>query len=108
MSAEHVALVAGLFVIPALLLALGHRLRRRRPFWRRVFWGALAGHSLALLVTLAAALYPPVAWGGGPRPRDNAVHWSLVFGALVGGAVGGVLRAKRAPDTGGVRRSGSR
>lgn len=96
MSAEHVALVVGLFVIPALLLALGHRLRRRRPFWRRVFWGAVAGHSLALLVVLAATLYPPVAWERGPRPRDNAVHWSLVLGSLVGGAVGGVLRGKRA------------
>ena len=92
LSAEHLALLVGLFAIPALLLALGHRLRRRRPFWRRVFWGALAGHSIALLVVLAVALSPPVGWEGGPRPRDHAVHWSLLCGALAGGAIGGLLR----------------
>lgn len=95
MSAEHVALLAGLFVVPALLLALGHRLRRRTPFWRRVFWGGVAGHSLALLVTLGAALYPPIAWAEGPRPRDNAVHWTMVLGAVVGGGVGGAAARGR-------------
>jgi hypothetical protein len=101
MSAEHVALLVGLFAIPALLLALGHRLRRRPPFWRRVFWGAVAGHSLALLVTLAAALFPPVAWAEGPRPRDNAVHWTMVLGSLIGGAIGGVLPSSRRIRDGG-------
>jgi len=95
MSAEHVALLAGLFAIPALLLALGHRLRRRPPFWRRVFWGAVTGHSIALLITLAAALYPPIAWADGPRPRDHAVHWTMLFGSLAGGAVAGTLRSSR-------------
>lgn len=95
MSAEHVALLAGLFAIPALLLALGHRLRRRPPFWRQVFWGAVAGHSLALLLTLTVALARPVAWEGGPRARDNAVHWSLLLGAMVGGAAGGFRHLAR-------------
>lgn len=95
MSAEHVALLAGLFAVPVLLLALGHRLRNRPPFWRRVFWGAVAGHSIALVVTLAAALYPPIAWADGPRPRDNAVHWALVVGALVGGAISGMAPSSR-------------
>ncbi len=94
MSAEHWALLVGLFAIPALLLALGHRLRRRRPFWRRVFWGAVAGHSIALLVMLAVTLYPPVGWEGGPRSRDHAVHWSLLLGSIAGGAVGGLLRSQ--------------
>jgi hypothetical protein len=95
MSAENWALLLGLFAVPALLLALGHRLRRRPPFWRRVFWGAVAGHSLALLVTLAASLYPPIGWEGGPRPRDHAVHWSLALGALAGGAIGGGLPLRK-------------
>ena len=98
MSLEHWALLVGLFVVPALLLALGHRLRRRPPVWRRVFWGAVAGHSIAVLVMLAATLYPPVPWEGGPRPRDVAVHWSLVLGAVAGGgiaAITGVLPARR-------------
>ncbi|HEX7181688.1 MAG TPA: hypothetical protein VF756_07585 [Thermoanaerobaculia bacterium] len=95
MSAEHWALLVGLFAIPALLLALGHRLRRRRPLWRGVFWGAVAGHSIALMAMLIATLYPPVAWEGGPRARDAAVHWSLLLGSLVGGAIGGVLHPNR-------------
>lgn len=95
MSAEHVALLVGLFAIPALLLALGHRLRRRPPFWRGVFWGAVAGHSIALVVTLAVALSPPIAWADGPRPRDNAVHWSMLLGAVVGGAAGGLRSLAR-------------
>ena len=95
MSAEHWALLVGLFAIPALLLALGHRLRRRRPFWRRVFWGAVAGHSIALLVMLAVTLYPPVGWEGGPRARDHAVHWSLLLGSLAGGAAATLLRSRK-------------
>lgn len=95
MTAEHLALLAGLFAMPALLLALGHRLRRRRPLWRRVFWGAVAGHSVAILVMLTATLYPPVVWEGGLRARDVAVHWSLVLGAVVGGGIGAALPARR-------------
>ena len=95
MSAEHLALLVGLFVIPALLLVLGHRLRRRKPFWRRVFWGAVAGHSVALLIMLAATMYPPVLWEGGLRARDIAVHWSMVLGAVVGSAIAAALPARK-------------
>lgn len=95
MTAEHVALLLGLFVVPAVLLALGHRLRRRRLLLRRVFWGAVVGHSIALLVMLAATLYPPVGWEGGTRPRDIAVHWSMVLGAVAGGALGAALTLRK-------------
>jgi hypothetical protein len=97
MTLENWVLLMGLFVVPALLLALGHRLRRRRLVWRRVFWGAVIGHSTAILVMLTASLYPPVGWEGGPRSRDAAVHWSLVLGAVAGGGIGAALprRAKR-------------
>lgn len=94
MSAEHLALLVGLFVVPALLLALGHRLRRRPPFWRRVFWGGVAGHSIALLVMAAVTMFPPVAWEGGFYARDVTVHWSIVLGALAGGAIAAVLPAR--------------
>jgi hypothetical protein len=102
MTLGHWALLVGLFVVPALLLALGHRLRRRRPLWRRVFWGGVIGHSIAICVMLAATLYPPVVWEGGPRSRDAAVHWSLVLGAVIGSAIGAVLprRLKRAKHPG--------
>jgi len=92
MIGERVALLLGLFLVPGLLLALGHRLRRRTPLWHRVFWGGIAGHTLALLVTMTAALYPPIWWAGGSFWRDAAVHWSLAFGALLGAALGAALR----------------
>lgn len=98
MSLENFALLLGLFVVPALLLAIGHRLRRRPPVWRRIFWGGVIGHSLAVLVTLAAAHYPPIGWEGGPRLRDHAVHWSLVLGAGLGGVVAASLRPRQQRD----------
>ncbi|HEY7770035.1 hypothetical protein [Longimicrobium sp.] len=81
-------LLAGLFLVPVALLWLGHRLRRRAPGARAVFWGATAGHSIGILVTLAAAHYPPVLWTEGWRAV--AVHWSMVAGALLGAAAGAV------------------
>lgn len=92
MIGERVALLIGLFLVPALLLALGNRLRRRTPLWRRVFWGGVAGHTLALVVTVTAALWPPVWWHEGPFWRDAAVHWTLVFGALLGAALAAAFR----------------
>lgn len=94
MTLEHLALLVGLFVVPALLLALGHRYRRRPPLWRRVFWGGVTGHSIAILVMLIASMYPPIVWKGGPRSRDAAVHWSLVLGAVLGGGIAAVLPAR--------------
>jgi len=95
MSLENLALLMGLFVVPAVLLAIGHRLRRRPPLWRRVFWGGVIGHSIAILVMLAVTMTPPIAWEGGPRLRDAAVHWSLVLGGVVGGTLGAALPARR-------------
>ena len=96
MTPGMLALLAGLFAAPAVLLWLGHRYRRqaRRP--RRVFWGAVAGHAVGMLVTVAAAHYPPVFWGGGPAWREAAVHWSMLIGAVAGAAAGWML-APRAP-----------
>lgn len=95
MTLEHWALLVGLFVVPALLLALGHRLRRRPPLWRRVFWGGVIGHSIAILVMLIATMYPPIVWEGGPRSRDVSVHWSLVLGGIVGGAIAAGLPGRQ-------------
>ena len=95
MSWEHVALLLGLFGAPALLLSIGHRLRHRPAVWRRVFWGGLIGHSLALLALMVITMYPPVLWEGGVRARDMAVHWSLILGAVVGGGLAALLPAWR-------------
>lgn len=88
MIGERVALLAGLFLVPAVLLWLGTRLRDRTGPARGAFWGGVAGHAVGLAITLTAAMCPPVWWAGGPFWRDFAVHWSPMLAALAGGAVG--------------------
>jgi peptidoglycan biosynthesis protein MviN/MurJ (putative lipid II flippase) len=94
MSLGLMALLAGLFVVPVALLWMGHRLRRRSAAWRGAFWGAVTGHALGMLVTVAALHYPPVLWGdGGSRPV--LVYWPMLLGAVAGGAIGWMLGARR-------------
>ena len=86
------ALLVGLFVAPALLLWLGHRLRRHSARLRGVFWGGVIGHSLGMLITLFAAHYPPVFWEGEGWWRAVAVHASMLAGASLGAAAGVALQ----------------
>jgi L-cystine uptake protein TcyP (sodium:dicarboxylate symporter family) len=87
MTDSRLALVVGLFIIPALLLWLGHRLRRQTPARRRVFWGATIGYLAGMLLMLVAIHYPPVLWAGADW-RTAVVHWGMVVGAAVGAGVG--------------------
>jgi hypothetical protein len=87
MTDSRLALVVGLFIIPALLLWLGHRLRRHTPARRRVFWGATIGYLAGMLLVLVAIHYPAVLWTGGGW-RTALVHWGMVVGTLMGAGVG--------------------
>lgn len=80
-------LLAGLFIAPAVLLWLGHRLRRRTARARGVFWGGVVGHSLGMLVTLVAAHFPAIVWTEGGW-RAAAVHGAMLAGALLGAGIG--------------------
>ena len=91
MMGERVALLVGLFVIPGVLLWLGHRLRDRTPRERNAFWGGVMGHAFGLTITLVAAVKPAVWWAGGPFLRDFAVHWSPMLLAMAGLALGALL-----------------
>ena len=90
---SRVALVIGLFVVPAVLLWLGHRLRRQTPARRRVFWGATVGYLLGMLATLIVIHYPPVLWTGGGW-RTAVVHWGMIVGAVVGAGVGRLVQRR--------------
>lgn len=94
MIGERVALFAGLFVVPVLLLWLGHGMRDRSRTQKNIFWGGVIGHSLALAATLSAAMLPPIWWAGGPFWRDFAVHWSLLLGAVAGALLGAALHLR--------------
>jgi hypothetical protein len=89
MTESRMALLAGLFVVPALIVWLGHRLRRRTPAWRAVFWGAAWGYGVGMLASLAALHLPPVLWSGGWRAA--VVHWGMVVAPAAGAALAAVL-----------------
>jgi hypothetical protein len=93
MTESRMALLAGLFVVPALLLWLGHRLRRRAPVWRAVFWGACAGYAAGMLASLAALHYPPVPWTGGWRAA--VAHWAMLAGPAAGAALAALAGRRR-------------
>lgn len=95
MIGERIALLLGLFGAPAALLWLGHRLRDRSARQRGAFWGGAIGHGIAIVVAVIAALFPPIWWHEGGVLRDFAVHWSMLIGAVAGGAAG-ALRATAA------------
>ena len=90
MTVSLLGLLVGLFGVPVVLLWLGHRLRRRPPRARAVFWGATIGYGLGLLLMLVAIHYPPVLWEGADL-RTWVVHWGMVIGALVGATIGTIM-----------------
>jgi hypothetical protein len=89
----NVALLAGLFVVPFVLLALGHRLRERSRAQRGAFWGGIIGHSLAALLAVAALHYPPVMWDSGVRVA--IAFWAMLVGGVIGAGVGAVRGVDR-------------
>lgn len=86
------AFLIGLFAVPALLLALGHRLRARTPAQRRAFWGGVIGHTAAMLVAVVALHYPPVVWSD--DARGLVALWAMLLGGA-GGAVLGAMSPRR-------------
>jgi hypothetical protein len=82
------AMLLGVFAVPAALLWMGHRLRRRPAAWRNVFWGALAGHVAAMVLGLIFGMTPPEEWSDTDYLRGAMAFWSFVVLPLVGGAAG--------------------
>lgn len=100
MTAGLAAMLVGLVVVPAALLWLGHRLRRRADVWQGAFWGALTGHLVALPLALAAALWPPAEWAPTDVLRGALGFWALALLPLVGGVLGALgRRARRGAPT---------
>jgi hypothetical protein len=82
----------GVFVVPALLLWGGHKLRRRSPGWHGAFWGAVSGHLIAIVVGSIAAMMPAAEWSEGDTWRGLFGFWSFTIAPLVGAAIGWVAR----------------
>ena len=88
MSAGLAAMLLGVFVVPGVLVWLGHRLRRRPRAWRGAFWGGLIGHVAAIALGLTFGMLPPEEWSGDDRLRGAFAFWSFLVLPLIGGVVG--------------------
>ncbi|MEX1183713.1 MAG: hypothetical protein WEF86_10805 [Gemmatimonadota bacterium] len=93
MTLAKVALLLGMFGVPAYLLWMGHRLRDRSEAERGAFWGGVIGHTIALLLSLLALHFPPVLWTGGTR--ITLAFWLMLLGGTAGALVG-ALRGRSA------------
>jgi hypothetical protein len=88
MTIGTIAMLVGVFVVPTVLLMMGHRLRRRSPRQRRVFWGASVGYLIASCVALYAAMVPAAMWSSDDTVRGLLGFWSLLIGPAVGALIG--------------------
>ena len=91
MIVHMIALVVGLLLAPAWLTWLGHGLRQKNSRTQAVFWGAVIGNSIALIIMCVALFTPPVMWTDATL-RSLAIHWSLLVGTVVGAVIGGMKR----------------
>lgn len=88
---DSAALLAGFFFAPALLLALGHGLRKRVPRARSRFWGGVMGYGVGMVLAILAMMIPPNDWGGEGDLRSVVIHWAMAAGCLLGVSVGSLF-----------------
>lgn len=96
MSVHFIAFALGLFGVPLALLAIGHRLRRRSPRVRAMFWGGIVGHCVAAVLAVVWGMTPPDAWEPTETARGFAGLWSLLLFPLVGAALAALTSQRRA------------
>lgn len=87
MTMDIVALLAGLFGVPLVLLVWGHRLREHSARQRRAFWWAVAGHCVAAILAVTFAMFPAEEWSGTDRVRGFFGLWALLLFPLLAGLV---------------------
>ncbi len=91
MSAGLLAMLAGLFLVPMVLLYLGHRLRRRSGRARGMFWGALCGHIVGALFATWYSMIPPETWTSADTTRGFFGFYAMLVFAVIGTLAGFVL-----------------
>lgn len=96
MSPDFIVFLLGLFGVPITLLAIGHRLRRRSQRVRAIFWGAVAGHLVAAVLTVVWGMVPPEAWTSADTGRGFAGLWSLLVFPVAGAALFALKAERRA------------
>ena len=104
MSVHVLIFLIGLFAVPIALLAFGRRIRRRGLRQRALFWGAIAGHCVALILAVVFGMIPPEEWTSSETTRGFAGLWSLLVFPIVGALIAAALRRPRGHDARSVRR----
>ena len=88
MSIHILAFIIGLFIVPLALLIVAHKLRRRSPRVRSMFWGAVAGHCVALVLATTWGMIPPETLTSQETARGAVSLWSLLALPLAGALIG--------------------
>ena len=94
MSVGTLVFIVGLYVVPLVLLAWGHKIRRLSPGSRRAFWGAIIGHCVAGTLAVTWGMIPPEDWTADEAVRGFFGFWAMLALPLAG-AIGGALTARQ-------------
>lgn len=94
MSSGQTMMLVGLFGIPTLLLWAGHHLRRKSVAVRGIFWGGLAGHTVAAVVAIWFSMVPPEAWSSVDTARGFAGFYGMLLGSVAGALIGLALSTR--------------
>lgn len=81
-------MLAGLFVVPAFLLGMGHRLRRRSLAVQSAFVGAAIAHILAGIAATVASMIAVEEWSSDDLWRGMFGFWMLLVAPGIGAVVG--------------------
>lgn len=90
----RIALLLGLFAVPAFLLWAGHHWRYRSNVVRGAFWGGLVAHTIAALAATFAGLYRPAEWAPSDLWRGFFGLWSMLVLFGIGAAIGAFMGAR--------------
>ena len=96
MNLGTLTMLVGLFIVPAFLLYLGHRLRRRSRRARGMFWGALLGHTAGAILATVYSMMPPEEWQSGDTTRGFFGFYAMLLFAIIGSLAGYALARDRA------------
>lgn len=90
---ESALLLLGIFGVPLLLLAGGHRFRRLGRRVRGAFWGGVAGYAVGVVAWAIVAIAPAQMWSAG-NARFFTVVLALVLSGIAGVALGALVGNK--------------
>lgn len=93
---ESALLLLGIFGVPLLLLAGGHRFRRLGRRMRGAFWGGVAGYAVGVIAWAIAAIAPAQMWMPGSIRLSAIVIVPVLFG-MAGVGFGTLVGKKPKP-----------